>query len=244
MNDLERRLRELGGALAYPEGTGIARRVRARLASERARRRRLRRAVLLAAALALLAGGAALAVRFALPGVEIVPSPRPPVSPAPPGQGLGLGAEVTLDEAASRVSFPVETPRALGAPAGVYLDRTTPGGRVSLVYEPAAGLPQDGRTGYGALLTAFRGRPNEEILLTKLPKSGTRVERVTVRGSDGFWLTGEPHIVYYVDENGEFLDDTVRLAGNVLLWTDEGVTYRLEAKVSRAEAIRIAASVR
>lgn len=246
MMDLERGLHELGRDLDYPTGEGLSERVRWRLAHELSpRRRRLRRAVLLAAALAVLAAGTAVAVRFALPGVDIAPSPTPlPVSPAPPGEGLDLGRKLSLERAASAVQFPVGIPAALGDPAAVYLDGSTPGGRVSLVYEPTDRLPRDPRTGLGALLTTFHADVDEEILLGKVPEEGTLVERVTVDGSDGFWLTGEPHTVYYRGEGGGIFEDSIRLAGNVLLWNEDGVTHRLEADISLHEAIRIAESLR
>ena len=38
--------------------------------------------------------------------------------------------------------------------------------------------------------------------------------------------------------------ETLRLAENTLLWERGGVTYRLEAQVTRDEAIRIASSFR
>ena len=38
--------------------------------------------------------------------------------------------------------------------------------------------------------------------------------------------------------------ETLRLAGNTLLWEQDGVTFRLEAQVSRDDALRIAASFR
>ena len=42
-------------------------------------------------------------------------------------------------------------------------------------------------------------------------------------GAQGLWIAGEQHVVYW-------LDAPPRLAGNVLLWEDGGVTYRLEGK--------------
>jgi hypothetical protein len=237
MSDLERELERVGRELDYPEGRGIAEAVTARLLGEPAPRRSLRRAALIAAVIVLAVAGAAVAARFALRGVFIAPSPTP--APAPIGEGLRLGRAVSLPEARAAVPFRVLMPAALGTPGGVFLRE----GRVTATYEPGDGLPTDPRTRLGALFTQFRASLDEEFLLAKLPETGTTVERVSVGDAPGFWLEGAPHAVYYVDEAGEVVEDTVRLAGNVLLWERGGVTYRLEADVSREEAIAIATSV-
>jgi hypothetical protein len=57
-------------------------------------------------------------------------------------------------------------------------------------------------------------------------------------------LSGPPHVFGYVDARGEFREETMRLVGNVLLWERRPVTLRLEADVSRDEALEIARSVR
>jgi hypothetical protein len=59
----------------------------------------------------------------------------------------------------------------------------------------------------------------------------------------GYWLTGAPHVISYVDADGVVVDETVRLAGNVLLWEQDGVTFRIESLLSRAEALEIASSL-
>ena len=239
MSDLERDLERLGRALDYPDASGLPEAVTARLRAEPVpvrRRRPLRRAVLLAAVVVLAVAGAAVAARFVLRGVFIAPGPTPP--PAPIGESLGLGRSVTLAEARAEVTFPVRLPSALGAPDGVFVGA----GRVTAVFDPGDRLPRDPRTGFGALLTQFRADLDEDLIVAKLPQTGTVVERVTVDDAPGFWLEGEPHAVYYVDEEGEVIEDTVRLAGNVLLWERGGVTYRLEADLSRDEAVAIASS--
>lgn len=243
MSELERDLKRLGAELDYPEGLGLPEAVTARLLRERSgeRRRRPRaRVALIAAAIVLAVAGAAVAARFALRGVFIAPEPTPAPAPvAPPGEGLGLGREVGPGEAEAAVPFPVLMPQALGPPDGVFLR----GERVTATFGPGDGLPTDPRTGLGALFTQFRADLDDDFLLAKLPETGTVVERVSVGGAPGFWLEGAPHAVYYVDERGEVIEDTVRLAGNVLVWEQGGVTYRLEADLSREAAIAIARSL-
>lgn len=243
MRDLERELERLGRELDYPEGLDLPRAVTARLMGDRpgGRRRRPRgRIALLAAVIVLAVAGAAAAARFALRGVFIAPEPTPaPATVAPPGEGLGLGRPVRLAEARGAVPFAVLLPVELGDPDGIFLAD----GRVSATYAPDERLPRDPRTNLGALFTQFRASIGEELLLAKLPETGTVVERVSIGDATGFWLEGTPHVLYFVDEEGEVLEETVRLAGNVLLWERDGVTYRLEADLSRDDAIAVASSL-
>jgi len=72
----------------------------------------------------------------------------------------------------------------------------------------------------------------------------TRIERLRVNGGPGFWISGRPHSHAYVDARGVVREDTLRLAGDTLLWQRGAVTMRLEGAGSKAEALKIARSVR
>lgn len=247
----------LGRDLDYPRTPDLARAVAQRLGRDSVLQpaavlapfpgmRSVRRAALLAAAVVLLVAGAAVAARFGLRGVEIRLLETPPAVPtAPPGENLALGRPVDLVTAQSGVDYRIRTSEiaVLGTPDGVFLDPLTPGGRVTFTYLPRSGLPRDAITGLGMLVTQFRADPDEDLLV-KEAGPGTTVERVTVGDADGFWIEGEPHAVLYRDERGEPLADTIRLAGNVLVWQVGEVTLRLEADISRPEAVRIAESFR
>ena len=65
-----------------------------------------------------------------------------------------------------------------------------------------------------------------------------------MNGGRGVWLEGAPHLLVVPDARGQFRQDRVRLAGNVLLWEQNGLLLRLEGAFSRDEALAIAASVR
>lgn len=155
---------------------------------------------------------------------------------------------VSLEEADRRLagSFAVETPRfpSLGPPDEVYVSSFASGGQAALVYGPRPGLPAEPQTGVAALVVEFRGGVVRGDLLGKIVGPGTRVEHVMVNGAPAIWISGAPHEVFARDRNGQVIADTVRLAGNVLLWERDGLTLRLESALGRAEAIRIAASVR
>jgi hypothetical protein len=260
--ELERVLRDLGTRLDYPPIPALAVQVRSRLEREIAPPalrevlrpyRPLRRSVAFAVLGLLLVAGAATAARFAVRGVEIRFRPTPPtVGPTqalPTGESpdlgrlLSLGERVTLSEARRAVSFPVRLPTLArpGRPDEVYVDDDPVGGRVTLLYRPRPGFPKATTTNVGLLITQFRATFDEEFIV-KEAGPGTRVEQVSADGAPGYWIEGEPHTVLYVDENGSLFPDSVRLAGNTLLWERDGVTLRLEADISKEQALRIAAS--
>jgi hypothetical protein len=80
-------------------------------------------------------------------------------------------------------------------------------------------------------LRADRG----ELLLKKTAGSSTDVEWVEVNpDSYGVWISGGAHVVVWPAT-------PPRLAGNVLIWVADGVTFRLEGpRLTRAEALRVA----
>ena len=65
-----------------------------------------------------------------------------------------------------------------------------------------------------------------------------------MNGRPGVFLSGEPHYMFLLDEQGNAVEDSARLAANVLVWDDEGVAYRLEGDFELEEALRLAESLR
>lgn len=261
--ELEHALVDLGARVAYPPTPPLAASVRARLLADArpalqlqpvwAPIRGLRRALSLALlALALLAGTVlalspgtrtAMAHWLGLHGIVFyfVPAER---VPAPVGTHLGLGRRLTLAAAQARVPYPILKPtmRGLSTPDEVYVRRLPPGGdQVALVYRAHRGLPRANTTGVGLLLTEF---PGSSPTAGKFLDSRTRVYFVTVNGERGEWVTGKAHLFGYVNAKGDFDKESIRLAGNVLLWERHGLVLRLESALPEAAALRIAASVR
>ena len=114
--------------------------------------------------------------------------------------------------------------------------------RVTLVYRSRLGMPVTALPGISALVVQFRGTLDAPVL-GKAIGPDTTIEPVALRnGTAAYWLAGQPHQFFYRDTAGGFQPETLRLAGNTLLWEAGGVTYRLEAQVTREEAIRIASS--
>ena len=267
---VENMLRQIGREIDYPPTPMFASRVRDRLAVVEIRRpwfwmpAGIPRGLAVALVLLVLAGGSLLAVwpnariavadRLGLRGIDIsfvpfVPAATPTTqsmpTPLPVGERLGLGTSMTLDEAGVRLRFAIPRPTLpeIGLPDEVYVVNEPSGGRVSLVYAARAGIPATTTTGVGLLLVAFQGNL-EPTFFGKGLGPDTRIEVISINGGQGFWIEGQPHMYFYRDTGGQVRDETVRLAGNVLLWDQNGLTLRLESALAKDEAIRIASSVR
>ena len=71
----------------------------------------------------------------------------------------------------------------------------------------------------------------------KLLGSSTRVEVVRI-GSFGLWLEGGKHLLIW--EAGPADDpEGRRLAGNVLIWTEGDVTFRLEGDLNKDQMLEL-----
>jgi hypothetical protein len=271
--ELELALRDLGAHLDFPATPDLALAVATRLreapaagAGDRRARGWLARlprlpgwrrlalaglaAVLLAAAVLVVSPGTreAVARRLGLRGIDIrLGGERPtPTVTTRPGERLelGLGEQVTLEEARRRVAFPVLVPTAAGfqRPDAVYVNQQPQGGRVDLVFRARPGLPASQFTDVGLLVTQFQGTLTPDFI--KKVVAGGLVEEVQVAGQPGYWFSGEPHFFTYKDRSGEITDESTRLAGNTLVWQAGAQTLRLEGQLPKQEALRIAESMR
>jgi hypothetical protein len=169
---------------------------------------------------------------------------RGPTPTASPGTNLALGTRKTLDAARDEVDFPVSVPSlgGLGPPDFVYVSPIPPGGRVSLVYRAEDGLPNTDETGLGMIVTEFRASLEPDFAKKIIGDQG-RLEVTEVDGDIAYWIEG-PHTIYiYKDREGLIREDTVRLAGNALLWERDGITYRIESALSLERARAIAESM-
>jgi hypothetical protein len=175
--------------------------------------------------------------------IEVTPSSSPPRSPTPLGFGLDLGTQMTLAQAQAAVPFRILIPADLGAPDEVYLRTGFIQDQVTLLYRARPGLPRAATTGAGLLLTEFRASIDDELIEKKVARSSNRIETVRVNGGAGYWIEGA-HDIYLIGPDGEPIGDSVRLAGNVLLWEQGDLTLRIEAEIAKEEALRIAESVR
>ena len=83
-----------------------------------------------------------------------------------------------------------------------------------------------------------------DLLSKKLVGPGTSVDVVLVDGMVGFYIGGSPHLMLFLDDQGHAVEESVRLARNVLVWEEEGVAIRLEGAFTRERALELAESLR
>jgi hypothetical protein len=250
VSELERAL--AGIEIEYPRTPALAAAVRTRVAEAPApppRRLAPRTLAIAFVILLLLAGSAVAAVPgwrhsvldwLGLRSVKIERVERLPATPA--GDVLALGSRTTLADTARHASFTPVVPPGL-PPDEVYFAEDPPGGQVALVYKPRTGFPAVGTSGLGMLITEFRGR-QQSVYIQKALGEGTTAEAVTVNGGHGLWIAGAPHLLMYRDRDGSVQSYTPRLATNTLLWRRGELLLRLEAHISKADALRIANSMR
>ena len=143
------------------------------------------------------------------------------------------GAETSLEEAQLQVDFSIMTIDA--EPDAVFLDTSVSGGMVTLGYGKGDGT-------YRLLITELRAETDLNVL-EKSIASGTNISPVTVGGEDGFWIEGAPHVVVLFDRDGQFIEDSARLAGNTLLFVRDGVTVRIEGALELDQALDVAAQL-
>lgn len=244
MPELELALRTIGQNVDYPATPDMAGRVRRRLVEGEQPRRTFtsRRVVVIALAVLAVSVGAVLAVPparstvFDWLGIGSVTiryvEELPEVEKAT--EDLGLGERVSLAEARRLAGYRVMTPAVDGLedPPKVYY-RDDAARQVAFVYgsedEPKLLITQANAGG----------------ALQKLVTAGTDVELVVVEpGTAGAWLSGDKHGLFYPggEVHGE---EPFRLVGNALVFeTPAATTVRIEAEISKAEAIRIARSLR
>jgi hypothetical protein len=173
-----------------------------------------------------------------LQGVEIRLE-RPTATPPPLsrlGESLALGIPISPARARREGAL---FPRSLPAPDAAYLGPLVGGQRgVALVYAPREGLPPSKVTGVALIVQTFRATL-DTIIIKKLVINANSIQQLTVGGSPGYWLSGEPHGFQYATPNGgAFVPQ--RLADHTLLVERNGKLLRVEGPLTRAAAVKIA----
>jgi hypothetical protein len=258
--DLEQRLVLLQAEIDWPATPALAARVRARIEAPAAvpaprpwfqNRWALAAAavlVLLAALLAYTPSREVIANFINLHTIFTRVNQLPTPSPLPSGslgKQLGLGNPTTLQQAQSKVTWHIVVPASLGKPDEVYLQlppEGPPQGEVTLVYKSRPGIKTAGETGVAVLVTEANGAVDTQFF-AKMLGEGTTMEQVTVNGHQGYWISGQPHIFFFIDAGGQFRMETMRLATNTLIIDDNGTVIRIEGDLTKAQALEMAASL-
>jgi hypothetical protein len=239
MTELERALLAVGQNLEVPAAPDLTRAVRARLAEGRRPSLFSRRVLVVALAVLAVAVGAVLAVPQARStikdwlGIGNVTiryvEELPPVEQAT--GDLGLGEQMSLEEARDRAGFQVRVPTVEGLddPRKVFYNEES--SQVAFLY----GSEEKPKL----LITQADARGAIEKIVNL---NVTERELVVVEpGYAGVWLYGEKHAIFYPSTDHE---EPFRLVGNALVYEIDGVTIRLEAEITKDEALRIARSMR
>jgi hypothetical protein len=202
----------------------------------------------LAAALTIPSTRGAIADFFGIEGIRIEhggEGERQLGTPTAIGGTLLLGERSTLDDARAAAPFAIVLPADAesGPPDEVWLNQRGGATVVGLIWQASGELPEIGDTGVGMLLLEIVTDDDDAIFIKKMIGGG-EMDTVDVGGRTGIWIEGgalaaEPVEGLMLD----LFDPAMRRSGNVLIWSDGGVTYRLETALPQADAVRIAASL-
>lgn len=176
----------------------------------------------------------AVADLLGVAGVRIGTTSAPP--PAT-GAGLDLGESIPVGEVEEAVDFQVRVPDGgdLGPPDGVYLSGT---GQLTMVWAGTPTLPAAGETGVGLLLTQSAGDGRPEFA-EKSVGPDTGIQTLMVEDQPAIWIEGASHTFTLLDPDGTLIEETTRLAANVLLWEVGGVNHRLETTGSLQDSLAV-----
>ncbi|MEA2573885.1 MAG: hypothetical protein QOH93_1183 [Chloroflexia bacterium] len=255
---LDRPLKEYARSFSYPPTPDIAASVRERLGRERSVARgatlgRPRLAWVIAALVvvslvaALLTPDVQAFVRYILRigNVEIIVATPTPTAATRPGTPLptqlptvmeSLVGRTTLPDAVLRATFPMKTPRYpadLGPPDLIYLQDSH-----SMVVFAWLDHSQPGKVRL-SLIEFLEGVG----LAQKIVSNPEVVEETTVNGQKAAWVRGPHYLLFRKPDSSTEFQQHMLVEGNVLLWKDGAITFRLETDLSKEEAIKIAESL-
>lgn len=245
---LDARLREAAGGATWPPTPDLRAAVLARIERKAVRSAsgaaprpalRLGRALAIAALALLLIAGAAAALGYRLPGLDILFVEQLP----PAGTGLDLGTAVPIDEAIAVDRPRVLVPAALPRPDTAFELGAGDRRIVTLAYRADPGEPTLAGSDLKLTVMAVPG-VIEEGLVRKLLGPGTTMGAVSVGGSPGWWIAGAPHeiIIIRPDTTAGVLSSA--LAGDTLVFSRDGTLYRIESALGREATIAVAESMR
>jgi hypothetical protein len=214
MTELERALVALGDELEYPVVSDAWPHVEPRL-----RRRRLWPAVAVAAA--VLAVGVAFAV--------------------PPARSAILRffhiGSVSVEQVQT---LPHAQTRPFSTGLGPKRSQPTvqlPAGVTATAYYARPGLHAALLRYHGTQVLYAELRGDQMAFVKKFVGPPTHLEEVRI-GEFGMFLSGAPHVLIWEQGNVQ-----TRLAGNVMLWLDRGITHRLEGQLDKRQMLALAREI-
>jgi hypothetical protein len=254
---LEAILIETGRSIDWPDEVDLVARVSERIrAGAKPRTMWLPRIAFAAATIVVLgmallvfspATRTAIADFLGIGGVRVSFGPSPSVDI---GSGFDFGerfADVAEAEQAAGFDVLGPTHPDLGAPDEVWVDEDTPAGAlVALIYGPRANIsPLPGEEAAVVFTQSRAPLAGDEFYFSKIAPAGTQVTKVRIGEVEGYWLEDEAHFFYYEIPGTGIVEESVRVVGNVLIWEQDGFTFRLEVGDQRlTKALQIADTVR
>lgn len=265
----EGRIRTWAGGFRYPGTPDVAARLApaARVGETRPRLRISRPALVLAIILSLLVGASlsvpsvrAAVLEFLQLGAVRIFQSQPTVSPSPQPAGTpGPAALVSAQPSPSASATPADLLSLLDLDGGTSLEeaRKRTGLPIRLPdYPPDLGQPQrvfvQDMEGWVVILAwTSPGQPEQVRLSLHMISPGSfAVEKVApvvvreteVNGQPALWTSG-PYIVRLARNGGRDFALSRLVQGHVLIWVEQGITYRLEIDLPLEEALQIAESL-
>jgi len=166
------------------------------------------------------------------PGAALSPTPTPKPTATPLPSVLDLTGETTLDAAQSSVAYPIllpSYPEGLGSPDHVF---------VQYFDSPLIVLVWVDPTQPAKVTLSLHMVDSDSFIFGKL--GPTVIEETTVRGQSAIWAEGP----YFLQKRNGDVEEVRLITGQVLIWQEGEVTYRLETDESLEEAKKIAESLK
>lgn len=258
--ELESRLRELAPHVAFPPTPALSRSIIAAIQPRPDRRSAMQSRLVFASVAALVliavaivaipASRHAVARWIDIPGIHISWLDDDPPASVETEIRLGLGSRVELNEAIDQAGFQVSFPADDRAdePDEVFYNPspasgpTFPPGVVSFVYYAGDELPAVPGTDVGLLITEFQGVPSS-VWANKSLMMESDVFTTRINDEEALWLPDTHLISIQPQSAGDIMTPATRSTGSVLIWNQDGITYRIEGNLSFAEMKAIAESM-
>lgn len=205
--------------------------------------------VALATSLAVPASRTAIADFFGIEGIRIefgqADDIDTPGTPESIGGTLLLGERAPFEEVMRAAPFEVMLPGAspVDVPDETWLNQRSGATVVGMLWRAGDALPEIGATGVGMLLLEIESDDDDVIFVKKVAGSG-EFDTAIINDLPGYWIENGVLAVEPVEGLMlDLLDSGTRRSGNVLIWSDGTVTYRLETMLPKKDAVRIAESL-
>ena len=229
MDELEKQVQRVARQMRYPPTPAI--RWQRQVRPQRIRWTRTLAALVLLVAVVMISPLRASVLEWLRIGIigfypEDGPIPTPSMRSL-----IDLFGQTTLEDAQQNIQFTLKLPADFGPPDFVYRQNGD-GPAVILVWQAKEGRPAI------SLYQFYFG--------TDRPYYGKLIDQATntlVNGNRAAWVD-MPHMLVYEHEGIIRRQSSFLIQGNVLIWAEGNVTYRLESNLTMEQAVAIAESLR